>query len=122
MKMKSAGWIITDANNNYELVFVRKFLFLNVLFHRLCPSYPKLLIVPKCYTHDRLRKIAKFRKSGRLPAVVWRLVATSSRVCDYFFYHLGTRNLVVSWFEAANRRLVCGIGENKKMKNCWKTS
>jgi len=77
MNMKSAGWIIHDANNNYEFGFLVKFLFFNffLLFHRLCSSYPKLLIVPKCCTYDQLRKIAKFRKSGRLPAVVWRLVA-----------------------------------------------
>ena len=75
MKMKAAGWIVSDANHNYELGFNITVLLFIVSFCRLCSSYPKLLIVPKYYTADRLKKIAKFRKSGRLPAVVWRYTA-----------------------------------------------
>ena len=44
----------------------------DILFHRLCSTYPKTLVVPHYYHDDQLVKVAKFRKSGRVPAVVWR--------------------------------------------------
>ena len=44
------------------------------LFHRLCSTYPTTLMTPQHYHDDQLKKVAKFRKSGRVPAVVWRSV------------------------------------------------
>ena len=40
--------------------------------HRLCPTYPKLLIVPSCLSEEDLRAAGRFRALGRVPTVVWR--------------------------------------------------
>ena len=50
------GFRVSYANLSYELV----------------PSYPRLLVVPSCISDTQLGSIAKYRSSGRLPAVVWR--------------------------------------------------
>lgn len=39
---------------------------------KLCPSYPKLLVVPACISDEMLVEVAKFRSSRRIPAVTWR--------------------------------------------------
>ncbi|XP_058455879.1 myotubularin-related protein 3 isoform X2 [Malaya genurostris] len=39
---------------------------------KLCPSYPRLLLVPACISDDTLQNVASFRSSRRIPAVVWR--------------------------------------------------
>lgn len=39
---------------------------------KLCPSYPRLLLVPACIPDDTLQNVASFRSSRRIPAVVWR--------------------------------------------------
>lgn len=39
---------------------------------KLCPSYPRLLLVPQCITDDTLLNVASFRSSRRIPSVVWR--------------------------------------------------
>ena len=41
---------------------------------RLCATYPKLLVVPSSISDDELSTAAKFRMSGRIPAIVWRCV------------------------------------------------
>ncbi|XP_027553634.1 myotubularin-related protein 9 [Neopelma chrysocephalum] len=35
----------------------------------VCPSYPSVVIVPKCITDDELRKVAMFRHSSRFPVL-----------------------------------------------------
>ena len=39
---------------------------------RLCPTYPKLLVVPKAAQDQQLEEAARFRVNGRIPTVVWR--------------------------------------------------
>ncbi|XP_053697624.1 myotubularin-related protein 3 isoform X2 [Sabethes cyaneus] len=39
---------------------------------KLCPSYPRMLLVPACISDDTLQNVASFRSSRRIPAVVWR--------------------------------------------------
>lgn len=39
---------------------------------RLCPSYPKLFVVPKVVSDLELEQVVSFRSGGRVPAVVWR--------------------------------------------------
>lgn len=39
---------------------------------KLCPSYPRLLLVPCCISEATLQNVASFRSSRRIPAVVWR--------------------------------------------------
>ncbi|KAJ6636385.1 Myotubularin-related protein 3, partial [Pseudolycoriella hygida] len=39
---------------------------------KLCPSYPRLLLVPCCISEASLQNVAAFRSSRRIPAVVWR--------------------------------------------------
>lgn len=38
----------------------------------LCPSYPRLMLVPCCISDETLQNVATFRSSRRIPAVVWR--------------------------------------------------
>lgn len=40
--------------------------------HRLCPSYPRRLLVPACVSDETLEGAARFRSARRLPVVVWR--------------------------------------------------
>ncbi len=47
---------ITDANAQFQL----------------CPSYPFLLVVPSSCSDDVLRGCARYRSSGRFPALTWR--------------------------------------------------
>lgn len=49
-------WRITNVNSDYKL----------------CPSYPRYLIVPASVSDQTLEIAAKFRSSRRVPAVVWR--------------------------------------------------
>lgn len=49
-------WRISNANSDFKL----------------CPSYPRSLLVPCCISDDTLQNIASFRSSRRIPAVVWR--------------------------------------------------
>jgi len=42
------------------------------LSYEACPSYPRVLCLPSSVTDEQLTLVAKFRSSGRLPAVVWR--------------------------------------------------
>lgn len=39
---------------------------------KLCPSYPRMLLVPCCITDETLLNVASFRSSRRIPSVVWR--------------------------------------------------
>lgn len=50
------AWRISHANEEFKL----------------CPSYPRLLLVPACIPDDTLQNVASFRSSRRIPAVVWR--------------------------------------------------
>ncbi|XP_049301044.1 uncharacterized protein LOC125774823 isoform X2 [Anopheles funestus] len=50
------AWRISQANAEFKL----------------CPSYPRLLLVPACISDDTLQNVASFRSSRRIPAVVWR--------------------------------------------------
>ncbi|XP_058129648.1 myotubularin-related protein 4 [Anopheles coustani] len=50
------AWRISQANADFKL----------------CPSYPRLLLVPACISDDTLQNVASFRSSRRIPAVVWR--------------------------------------------------
>lgn len=45
---------------------------------KLCPSYPRNLIVPACIDDADLHNVATFRSSRRIPAVVWRHKATGA--------------------------------------------
>lgn len=45
---------------------------------KLCPSYPRNLIVPACIDDNDLHNVATFRSSRRIPAVVWRHKATGA--------------------------------------------
>lgn len=40
--------------------------------YKLCPSYPRLLVVPQCISDNVLKHAAKFRSKLRIPAVVYR--------------------------------------------------
>ena len=48
------------------------YFFRVMVLCRFCPSYPKLLIVPKSVPDEDLEEVAKFRVNGRIPVVVWR--------------------------------------------------
>merc|ERR550537_955459 len=48
-------WHVSDLNEGYDL----------------CSSYPSVLVLPRRMTADEIRKVAKFRKRGRLPAMSW---------------------------------------------------
>lgn len=73
-----------QSASNYDDDFRREFDRLQFDYHgvwrishvndefKLCPSYPKMLIVPACITDDVLQNVASFRSSRRIPAVVWR--------------------------------------------------
>lgn len=50
------AWRISQANADFKL----------------CPSYPRLLLVPCCISDETLTNVANFRSSRRIPAVVWR--------------------------------------------------
>lgn len=52
----STSWRISTANIEFKL----------------CPSYPRLLLVPMCITDETLTNVASFRSARRIPAVVWR--------------------------------------------------
>ena len=39
---------------------------------RVCPTYPKVFVVPHSIVDEELRLVADFRMSGRVPTVVWR--------------------------------------------------
>jgi myotubularin-related protein 3/4 len=45
---------------------------------KLCPSYPRMVLVPACISDDTLQNVASFRSSRRIPAVVWRHKATGA--------------------------------------------
>ncbi|XP_055307101.1 myotubularin-related protein 4 isoform X5 [Sitodiplosis mosellana] len=47
---------------------------------KLCPSYPRLLLVPMCITDEILTNVASFRSARRIPAVVWRHKASGAVV------------------------------------------
>lgn len=55
-------WRISNANADFKL----------------CPSYPRLLLVPRCISDDTLQNIASFRSSRRIPAVVWHHKASGA--------------------------------------------
>ncbi|XP_037035693.1 myotubularin-related protein 3 isoform X13 [Bradysia coprophila] len=56
------AWRISHANADFKL----------------CPSYPRLLLVPGCISEDTLKSVASFRSSRRIPAVVWRHKASGA--------------------------------------------
>lgn len=57
MKFDLKGaWRISLINNDFKL----------------CPSYPKLLVVPACISDETLMSVSSFRSSRRIPAVVYR--------------------------------------------------
>jgi myotubularin-related protein 3/4 len=63
MQMDVGGsWRISDCNCEYKL----------------CPTYPKLLVVPSSLTEEEIRSAAKFRALGRFPTVVWRHTGNGS--------------------------------------------
>lgn len=47
---------------------------------KLCPSYPRLLLVPMFITDEILTNVASFRSARRIPAVVWRHKASGAVV------------------------------------------
>lgn len=49
----------------------------NVEF-KLCPTYPRLILVPMCITDDTLVEVSAFRSARRIPAVVWRHKASGA--------------------------------------------
>ncbi|KAF0295721.1 Myotubularin-related protein 3 [Amphibalanus amphitrite] len=51
-----AAWRISTANQEFKL----------------CPSYPRFLLVPLSISDDMLEKVARFRALRRVPAVCWR--------------------------------------------------
>ncbi|RWS30682.1 myotubularin-related protein 3-like isoform X3 [Leptotrombidium deliense] len=51
-----SGWRISEVNKDFKL----------------CPSYPRYLIVPKNITDKDLEEVSAFRYSHRVPTVVWR--------------------------------------------------
>lgn len=50
------AWRVTSMNSEFKL----------------CPSYPKHLIVPACICDETLVSVAGFRSSKRIPVVTWR--------------------------------------------------
>jgi len=40
----------------------------------LCPTYPKMLVVPKSIDDEVLRKVAEFRSRGRIPVLSYKHV------------------------------------------------
>lgn len=55
----------------FDLKGAWRISFINNEF-KLCPSYPKLLIVPACISDETLMSVSSFRSSRRIPAVVYR--------------------------------------------------
>lgn len=39
---------------------------------RVCPTYPKVFVVPRSVVDEEVKLVANFRMSGRVPTVVWR--------------------------------------------------
>ncbi|KAK9880690.1 hypothetical protein WA026_011925 [Henosepilachna vigintioctopunctata] len=56
LQFERSLWRISEVNINYEV----------------CSTYPPYLLVPKDIDDEELKKVAKFRSSRRIPAVVWR--------------------------------------------------
>jgi hypothetical protein len=46
----------------------------------LCPTYPKLLLVPSAFTDEDLHVVAKYRSKQRLPVVTWFDVRTGAHI------------------------------------------
>lgn len=60
----STTWRISTANVDFKL----------------CPSYPRLILVPACITDETLNNVASFRSARRIPAVVWRHKASGALI------------------------------------------
>ena len=114
-EIDSNYWRITSVNSEYKL----------------CPSYPRYLIVPASVSDQTLETAAKFRSSRRVPAVVWRWV--NLQCDDYtfictknvfrFFKHFGpfTGIKKMEWLlpGAVNRKSVGWDGGLKRTRNWW---
>ena len=50
-------------------------LLKHFIHSRICPTYPKLHIVPSKIKDEELKSVATFRSSRRFPSVVWRYVS-----------------------------------------------
>ena len=81
--------------------------------HKLCPTYPELLIVPEKISDDQLQKIATFRSSKRFPAVVWK-----SKINDCVIARSSQPNVgLLAWRLAEDEQLFKLIANN-----CYKPS
>jgi myotubularin-related protein 3/4 len=76
--------------------------------HKLCQTYPELLIVPEKISDDQLQKIANFRSSKRFPAVVWK-----SKINDCVIARSSQPNVgLLAWRLAEDEQLFKLIANN----------
>ena len=54
-------WRVSKANENFEL----------------CPTYPQLLVVPRCIDDETLSRAAAFRSARRVPVLCWKVMKTA---------------------------------------------
>ena len=60
-----ACWRVTQLNARYEL----------------CPSYPRLLVVPRAISDAEVRRAAQFRSGARLPVLSWKDPMGPASIC-----------------------------------------
>ncbi|CAI5444482.1 unnamed protein product [Caenorhabditis angaria] len=86
-KFEDLRWLKSEGSYTPEIVGV-DFRRLNMHEHfkitainedfKVCPSYPRKVIIPKGMDEDELKKAAQHRSSNRFPAVIWRCRNTNA--------------------------------------------
>lgn len=52
------------------LIFI--LFFFSIYYFKVCPTYPKALIVPKTIDDDTIKAASSFREGGRFPILSYR--------------------------------------------------
>jgi len=77
------GWNLYDAKKDYHRLNVedKEWRISDVnKEYKLCPTYPRYLVVPSTISDEDLFSIAKFRSRGRIPVLIWRDVITGATI------------------------------------------
>jgi myotubularin-related protein 3/4 len=86
------AWRITDCNSEYKL----------------CATYPKLFVVSSAVSEEEIRSAAKFRATGRVPAVVWRHAINGAVIARSSQPLVG----VLSWRNSEDEKLLLAISQS----------
>lgn len=74
---------------------------------KLCPTYPRLILVPMCITDDILTEVSSFRSARRIPAIVWRHKPTGAVIVRCSQPEVGW----LGWRNPKDEQLVKAIAE-----------